>query len=79
MSGLRHSNQLEKYYEQSSKSTSMGASQASAYNRKWNDPQMPPTHTFRLELAPMACSADVFNLRKNFFWYGDPKDLVLPH
>lgn len=54
----------------------MGASQASAYNRKLNDPQIPTTHTFRLELAPMACSADMFNLSKNFFWYGDLKDLV---
>lgn len=45
----------------------MGASQSSTYNRKLNDLQILPTHTFWLELAPKAFSTEHDDLSKNFF------------
>ena len=57
----------------------MGASQGSTHNRKLNDLQFLPTHNFWLELTPKSFSIAHYDLSKNFFWYGGPKDLVLPH
>ena len=45
----------------------MGASQGSTHNRKLNDLQILPTHTFWLELTPKSFSTAHYNLSKNFF------------